>query len=87
MDSWIQSLVELCNPRNIYYCNGSEEEKQILLDEMVEDNMLIKLNEKIRPNSYMARSDPADVARLEGSTYICIKNKTDAGPTNNWLAA
>lgn len=84
MNSWIQSLVELCGPRNIYYCTGSEEERQRLLNEMVEDGMLIKLNQQLRPNSYLARSDPTDVARLEGSTFICTENKDDAGPTNNW---
>lgn len=81
---WINSIVELCRPNNVHYCTGTEEENQLLLDYMVEDGMLIKLNDELRPNSYLARSDPTDVARLENRTFICTKNKEDVGPTNNW---
>src|SRR6185312_4615525 len=81
---WIESVNKLCQPTDIYYCTGTDNERQDLIDQMVTDNMLIKLNEDLRPNSYLARSDPSDVARLESCTYICTSNHDDAGPNNNW---
>lgn len=82
---WIDSMVELCGPSAVHYCSGSRSEHQKFLDEMVDDGMLIKLNESLRPNSYLARSDPSDVARLEKCTYICTEREENAGPTNNWM--
>jgi phosphoenolpyruvate carboxykinase (GTP) len=81
---WLEYAIKLLKPKTVYYCNGTLEERQSLLEQMVDDNMLIKLNEKLRPNSYLARSDPSDVARLESCTYVCTSNKEDAGPNNNW---
>ncbi len=81
---WIQEMVELCAPTRVQFCTGSEEESKELSDEMVKKGTFIKLNEKLRPNSYLARSKPKDVARVEERTFICSKNEEDAGPTNHW---
>ncbi|KAI9019766.1 phosphoenolpyruvate carboxykinase [GTP] [Hyaloraphidium curvatum] len=71
-------------PAAVHYVDGSEEEDQLMKDTLVKAGTFTKLNEKLRPNSYLARSDPADVARSEAATIICTTNKEDAGPTNNW---
>jgi phosphoenolpyruvate carboxykinase (GTP) len=84
--SWIHEVVELATPNRIHLCNGSEEEYRFLCDEMVKTKMLIRLNEKKRPNSFLARSNPQDVARVEHRTFICSRAQGDAGPTNNWRA-
>lgn len=83
--SWIEEMIALCNPSRVYLCNGSEEEFQELAEELVKSNTFIRLNEKKRPNSFLARSNPLDVARVEKRTFICSESKDDAGPTNNWL--
>lgn len=81
---WIEEMASLVTPSNIYLCNGSLEEYQALCKEMVEKGTLIPLNETLRPNSYLARSNPKDVARVESCTFICSLKEEDAGPTNNW---
>jgi len=82
--AWINEIRELCQPSSIYVCNGSDEEYQELCDQMVASGMMIRLNPELRPNSFLCRSDPTDVARLEHRTFICCEREEDAGPTNNW---
>ncbi|WP_221140728.1 phosphoenolpyruvate carboxykinase (GTP) [Rhizobium lentis] len=84
MSAWINEIRELCQPSGIYVCNGSDEEYRELCDQMVASGMMIRLNPELRPNSYLCRSDPTDVARLEHRTFICCEREEDAGPTNNW---
>ncbi len=83
---WVEKFVKLTHAKSIYICDGSKEEYHALCDEMVQKGIMIKLDEKKRPNSYYCRSNPDDVARVEGNTFICSQNEEDAGPTNNWKA-
>lgn len=84
LNQWVKEWADLCTPDSIHWCDGSEQENQMLLDQMVKSGMAVKLNESKRPGSYYFQSDPSDVARVEDRTYICSEKQEDAGPTNNW---
>ncbi len=82
--SWIEESVRLCQPNDVHWCDGSQAEYSKICEQLVAAGTFIKLNQAKRPNSYLARSDAGDVARVEDRTYICSQRQEDAGPMNNW---
>jgi phosphoenolpyruvate carboxykinase (GTP) len=84
LTEWVKEWAELCQPDAVHWCDGSDKENQMLLDQMVGSGMAVRLDEKKRPGSYYFQSDPSDVARVENRTFICSARQEDAGPTNNW---
>jgi phosphoenolpyruvate carboxykinase (GTP) len=84
--AWVKEMAELCQPDKIFWCNGSEAEREALTSEAVRAGVLLKLNQEKLPGCYYHRSNPNDVARVEQCTFICTEQAEDAGPTNNWAA-
>jgi len=82
---WIEEVAALTQPDSIHWCDGSEAENERLVEQMLGDGTLLRLNEETHPNCFLHRSAPSDVARVEHLTFVCTRDKTDAGQNNNWM--
>src|SRR5580692_4486841 len=85
VSAWVQEAARLTQPQTIYWCDGSEAEFETLKRELVTDKQLLPLNAQSFPGCVLSRSHPSDVARVEHLTFVCTKNREDAGPNNHWL--
>ena len=86
LSAWVNQVAELTEPEEIVWITGEKYQQDQILKILLENKTFIELNQKLRPNSYLSRTDPGDVARVEERTFICSENQIDAGPTNNWMA-
>lgn len=86
LESWVEEVSRLTTPKKIHWCDGSAKEYENIVEEMLREKAFVELNPKSYPHCYLHRSNPNDVARTEGVTFICSREKSDAGPTNNWMA-
>ena len=85
LNRWVDDVARLTRPDRVHWCDGSEAENDALIDLMLGNGDLIELNPRTHPNCYLHRSHPSDVARVEHLTFVCTKNKDDAGPNNHWM--
>ena len=86
LEAWVDECVRLTQPDTVYWCDGSEQEYERLIETIIQDGSMQRLNPKSYPNSFLYRSDPNDVARTEEDTFICTTRREDAGPTNHWMS-
>ena len=86
LEQWVEEVTGTTTPKRIVWCDGSEQEYEQLIALMLREHTLLRLNPETYPSCYLHRSDPSDVARTEQVTFICTREKSDAGPTNNWMA-
>lgn len=85
LSKWVEEVAALTKPKEVIWCEGSDAEFDSMVDQMLSTGTLLRLNEETNPNCYLHRSDPSDVARVEHLTYVCTRDKEDAGPNNNWM--
>ena len=86
LNEWVAEVAALTRPDRIHWCDGSDAENEALIARMLDDGTLVRLNEQTHPNSFLHRSDPDDVARVEHLTFVCTSEQDDAGPNNHWMA-
>jgi len=86
INAWVEECTQLCQPDRVFWCDGSEEENQKLLELMLDRKVLHELNPRTYPNCYLHRSNPNDIARVESCTFICSEKQDNSGPTNNWMS-
>ena len=86
LNRWVDDVARLTQPDAIHWCDGSAAENDALIERMLQTGDLVELNPKTHPNCYLHRSHPSDVARVDHLTFVCTRERDDAGPNNNWMA-